>query len=318
MARVLITGASGFVGRHLIAELNAAGHHEIVGLSSRPRPPLPAGRSIVCDLLDADLTRRVLKRYRPEVIVHLAGQAYVPRAATDPAGTLITNAVGQINLLEGCRTIGLDPIVLIASSAEVYGIADPKDMPLTEDQPLRPGNAYAVSKLAQDMYGLQYFLSYGMRIVRVRPFNQIGPGQSDRFVIAGFARQIAEAEAGIADPVLLVGNLQAQRDFLDVRDSVRALRLLAHERYAGEVFNLASGVPRSISSMLEMLLDMSSLKIDIRQDPARMRPADLPILAGDASKLREATGWSPSLEISQSVKDTLDDWRQRVRRRGTG
>jgi GDP-4-dehydro-6-deoxy-D-mannose reductase len=314
VTRALITGASGFVGRHLAAELDAHGTFEIIGISSRPRPPLDHGRLIVCDLLDADLTRRVLERYRPDTIFHLAGQAYVPRAVIDPAGTLITNAVSQINVLEACRAVGLDPVVVVAGSAEIYGMASPTDMPLTEDQPFRPSNPYAVSKLAQDMFGLQYALSYGMRIVRARPFNHVGPGQSDRFVLSNFARQIAEAEAGLADPVLLVGNLDARRDFLDVRDVVRAYRLLADARFAGEAFNIASGIGRSIRDLLGLLLSRSAVDIEVRSDPARMRPSDLPVLIGDASRLRDATGWTPEIPIEQSIADTLDDWRGRVRR----
>jgi GDP-4-dehydro-6-deoxy-D-mannose reductase len=238
----------------------------------------------------------------------------VPRAVIDPAGTLITNAVSQINVLEACRAVGLDPVVVVAGSAEIYGMASPTDMPLTEDQPFRPSNPYAVSKLAQDMFGLQYALSYGMRIVRARPFNHVGPGQSDRFVLSNFARQIAEAEAGLADPVLLVGNLDARRDFLDVRDVVRAYRLLADARFAGEAFNIASGIGRSIRDLLGLLLSRSAVDIEVRSDPARMRPSDLPVLIGDASRLRDATGWTPEIPIEQSIADTLDDWRGRVRR----
>jgi GDP-4-dehydro-6-deoxy-D-mannose reductase len=171
-----------------------------------------------------------------------------------------------------------------------------------------------VSKATQDLLALQYFLSYRMRIVRVRPFNHIGPGQSDRFVVSSLARQIAEIEAGKADRVLLVGNLDACRDFLDVRDVVRAYQLVAVEAYVGDVFNVASGHTRSIRSVLDQLLSLSSIDIIVRKDPARLRPSDVPNLVGDATKLRLAVGWKPEIEIEESLSDTLNDWRRRVQR----
>lgn len=266
---------------------------------------------LVCDLLDPGHVARVVKRYRPDVIFHLAAQAYVPKAVAAPADTLINNAVSQINVLEACRAAGVDPVVLIVSSAEVYGVARPEDMPLDEEQTFRPTNPYAVSKIAQDMLGLQYHLSYGMRIVRARPFNHIGPGQSDRFVVSSFARQIADAEHGRVEPIILVGNLDAQRDFLDVRDVVRAYLAVARPEAAGEVYNVASGIPRSIGSVLDMLLARATIAITVGQDPSRMRQADIPVLYGDAGKLRRETGWVPEVAIEEALADTLDYWRTR-------
>lgn len=312
--RALITGAAGFVGRHLTALLAQNGDSELFGIESRPGTSIPHLRMVTCDLRDDLLTRSVIRDYHPDYIFHLAAQANVPIAVASPSGTLINNAVAQINVLEACRAASLDPVILVVSSAEVYGAAAPEDLPLTEQQPFRPANPYAVSKVTQDMLGLQYYLSYGMRIIRVRPFNHIGPGQSDHFVVSSFARQIAEIEAGLADPVVRVGNLAAQRDFLDVRDVVRSYELVAQPEFAGDVFNVASGIPRSIRSILDQLVALSTAGITVQEDPARLRPSDVPVLIGDASKLTSRTGWQPRVAIEQSLADTLDFWRERVQR----
>ncbi|HEX5167320.1 MAG TPA: GDP-mannose 4,6-dehydratase, partial [Thermomicrobiales bacterium] len=244
-----------------------------------------------------------------DVIFHLAAQSYVPQAFAAPSDTISNNVTAQINLLEGCRAAGLDPTILIVGSSEEYGQIAPEDVPLTEDQPFRPVNPYAVSKIAQDMLGLQYALSFGMRIVRVRPFNHFGPGQSDRFVLATFARQVAEAELGRIEPVVLTGNLDARRDFLDVRDVVRAYRMLIEFGTPGEVYNIASGVAHRVGDLLDRLIDQATIAVDVRLDPARTRPSDTPIVAGDAGKLRSATGWEPLYSTDQSLRDTLDYWR---------
>jgi GDP-4-dehydro-6-deoxy-D-mannose reductase len=311
--RILITGASGFAGRHLVGQLSASTDWEITGLQAHTASSLPGARMLVCDLLDADLTTRVIARQRPDIIFHLAAQAYVPKAVANPAETLVNNIVSQVNLLEACRDAKLNPIIVVVSSADIYGDVPSEQSPIVEQQPFRPRNPYAVSKATQDMLGLQYFLSYRMRIVRVRPFNHIGPGQNDRFVVSSLARQIAEIEAGCADPVLLVGNLDARRDFLDVRDVVRAYQLVARDEFAGDVFNVASGVARPIRAVLEQLLSLSTASVTVREDPARLRPSDIPSLVGDASKLRAAVGWEPSIAFEQSIADSLDAWRRRIR-----
>jgi GDP-4-dehydro-6-deoxy-D-mannose reductase len=312
--RVLITGASGFAGSHLARWLQASTDWQITGLQSRPVAAIPEMQMLVCDLLDVDLTERVIDHHRPDIIFHLAAQAYVPKAVANPSETIVNNVVSQLNLFEACRKAQLDPIIVVVSSADIYGDVESSQRPIVEDQPFRPRNPYAVSKATQDLLALQYFLSYRMRIVRVRPFNHIGPGQSDRFVVSSLARQIAEIEAGKADRVLLVGNLDACRDFLDVRDVVRAYQLVAVEAYVGDVFNVASGHTRSIRSVLDQLLSLSSIDIIARQDPARLRPSDVPKLIGDATKLRLAVGWKPEIEIEESLSDTLNDWRRRVQR----
>jgi GDP-4-dehydro-6-deoxy-D-mannose reductase len=309
---VLITGAGGFVGRHLIAELESETDWAIIGLQTKASTPGTRARMLSCDLRDADLVARVIDRYRPDVIIHLAAQSYVPKAFASPADTIVNNISSQVHVLEACRAVEIDPIVLVIGSSEEYGSAPPEDMPLTEDQPFRPANPYAVSKIAQDMLGLQYWLSYGMKIIRLRPFNHIGPGQSDRFVVSNFARQVAEVELGLAEPVVLTGNLSARRDFLDVRDVARAYRMTVDRGQPGEVYNLASGTPVQVGELLESLTSMATVSIAIRHDPARMRPSDTPLLYGDATRLRRATGWAPRIQIKQSLRDTLDYWRNQL------
>lgn len=310
--RALITGVSGFVGRHLVEHLRQATGWRLIGIQGRQRGEIPGVETVVCDLRDRPHLERVIRYYRPDYVFHLAAQSYVPKALAEPAETLVNNAVAQINLLESIRAAELDPVILVVGSSEVYGGPGPEAMPLDEEQPFRPENPYAVSKVTQDMLGLQYHLAYGMRIVRVRPFNHFGPGQSDRFVMASFARQVAEAERGLVPPVILVGNLEAQRDFLDVRDVVRAYLLVTQPEFAGEVFNVASGKPRSIRSALDLLLSLAHAKLEVREDPGRMRPSDVPIIAGNATKLRQATGWAPRIPFEQTVADTLDWWRTHV------
>jgi GDP-4-dehydro-6-deoxy-D-mannose reductase len=315
MRRALITGASGFAGRHLARRLAASGAWEVIGLSARPHTAGPElHHHLTCDLLNADLTRRTILHWRPDIIFHLAAASYVPRSFSDPAGTLVNNVVGQVNLLEAVRLLDPPPTVLVVSSSDVYGLVYPEELPVTEAQPFRPVSPYGVSKLAQDMLGLQYHLSYRMPVVRVRPFSHVGPEQSDRFAIASFARQIAEAEAGLAPAVLLVGNLDVERDLLDVRDVVRAYEMVARPELAGQVFNIAGGRSWSMREIVARLLALATVSMEVRQDPSRVRPTDIAVLRGDATSLREATGWVPEIPLENTLADTLEYWRRTVRR----
>ena len=313
--RVLITGAAGFVGRHLAAHLLARGEDEVWGLV-RPARSVeeldPAVRPLRADLLDRAQVTAALRRARPDAIYHLAAQSSVARSLEDPLPTLLNNVGGQVNLLEAVIECGLEPRILVVGSSDEYGPTRPDELPVVESRELRPISAYAVSKVTQDLLGHQYFATHGLPIVRVRPFGHTGPGQADTFVAAAFARQIAEIEAGRREPPIKVGYLDGQRDFTDVRDVVRGYRLLLARGVPGEVYNLGSGRPRTIQSVLDGLLGLSATRPAVEPDPALMRPTDVPVQYADCSKLRAATGWRPEIPFEQTLADLLDDWRRRV------
>lgn len=218
----------------------------------------------------------------------------------------------QVHLLEALRAAGLDTRLHIAGSSEEYGEVHDGEVPVKESNPLRPLSPYAVSKIAQDLLAFQYFKSYGMWIVRTRAFNHEGPRRGDVFVTSSFAKQIALAETGKGPPVLNVGNLEARRDFSDVRDVVRAYWLVLELGVAGEVYNIGSGKAWRIADVAEMLIDMAKVPIEIRHDPARMRPSDVPLLQADTTKFRAATGWEPQIPFETTLRDTLEFWRERV------
>jgi GDP-4-dehydro-6-deoxy-D-mannose reductase len=299
--RVLVTGATGFVGRHVLDALRTGGHEPIAVGGPNDGPP-----AIALDLLDPDSVRRVVEDAAPDAIVHLAGQAFVPQSVADPLGTLAVNAGGTAYVLEAVRAARARVRVLVVSSAEVYGIARPERMPLDETAVVRPGNAYAASKLAAEAYALAWQRSYGLDVVVARPFNHIGPGQDARFVVASFARQLADIAAG-APAVMHVGNLEAQRDFLDVRDVAAAYVLLIANGRAGEVYNICSGRTVAIREVLRQLITIARVPVEIRDDPDRMRASNLPILSGDATKLRAETGWEPRISLAASLRDIYAD-----------
>lgn len=313
----LITGAGGFAGTHLLAELDRETDWNLVGLGLKVRTSPTRATMLGCDLLDADLVRRVVSRQRPDIVFHLAAQTYVPKSFASPEATLANNTLGQLHLLEALRAENLDAVVLIVGSSEEYGLVRIDDLPITEDQPFRPVNPYAVSKITQDMLALQYHLAHSMRIVRVRPFNHCGPGQSDRFVLANFARQVVEAELERIEPVILTGDLNAERDFLDVRDVVRGYRLAVEHGAAGEVYNIASGQAWRIGGLLERLIARGKVPVEVRQDPTRLRPSDTPRVVGDATRFRTATGWQPRIAMETSLNDIIEDWRRRLRSAST-
>jgi GDP-4-dehydro-6-deoxy-D-mannose reductase len=251
---------------------------------------------------------------RPEAVVHLAGQAFVPPSIADPLPTLATNAAGTAHVLEAVRAVSSRsaPVrTLVVGSAEVYGIQPPERMPIDESVPLRPENPYAASKAAAEMYAGAWSRVYGLDIVVARPFNHIGPGQDARFVVPSFARQLAEIAAG-GPRVISVGNLSAERDFLDVRDVARAyVALLANGR-SGNVYNVCSGRSVAIQEVLRSLITIARVPVEVREDPERMRPSDLPVLFGDASKLRAETGWEPQFTLAASLRDIYADACERL------
>lgn len=316
--RVLVTGASGFVGGHLAAHLLKTGD-AVLGLSesgqwSKATPPGIAQRvrlepwnvvtGTVAGLAD------LLSRKRPEAIIHLAAQANPQQSVADPRGTWTVNLFGALNLLEGIRAAAIEPApaVVLVGSGVSYGNPAPEHLPVTERCPPRPNNPYAASKAAADLLGIQHFLSHGTRVVLARPFNHAGPRQSDSYALSSFAKQIAEIERGRRERIE-VGNLQVVRDFTDVRDIVRAYRLLAEKGQPGEAYNIGTGRDDSLESLLETLRGLAKVPVSVHVDPARVRPVDQPRLLADASKLRAQTGWEPQFTIEQTLSDMLDYWR---------
>ena len=314
--KALITGISGFVGSHLAEYLLAHTDWQVAGTVYGPYQNI-AGLCSQLELYPAELSRLpvvefVLEQARPDVIVHLAAMAVTGKSWRDPAMTLQINVGMQANILQAMVNLGLDCRVIVIGSSEEYGAVSPEHLPADEETPFRPLNPYAVSKVAQDMLGLQYYLSHGLDVIRVRPFNHIGPRQSLGFVAPDFASQIARIEAGLQEPVMRVGNLEAKRDFTDVHDVVRAYHLLALGGEAGEVYNIGSGEAHSIQQVLDHLVGQSTVPIRVEPDPERMRPSDIPLVICDYAKLHACTGWQPSIPFTQSLTDVLDYWRTQV------
>lgn len=312
--RALITGISGFVGSHLAEYLLEATDWEIAGTVFGPYGNI-ADLCGQLELYPAELSRLdvvtfILEQARPDAIFHLAAQPLVSASRRNPWGTLETNIRMQLSLLEGVAQVKPDCRVLVVGSSEEYGQVSPEDLPVDEDTPLRPMNAYALSKVAQDLMGLQYHLVDKLHIVRVRPFNHIGPRQRLGFVVADFASQIAAAEAGLQAPVIAVGNLDARRDFSDVRDVVQAYAALMTQGAPGQVYNVGAGTSHSILEILDTLLAMSRVPIEVQQDPSRMRPSETPDIVCDATRIRALCGWRTTISLEQSLQDVLDYWRQ--------
>lgn len=264
-----------------------------------------------CDLLDAGRVREVLNEARPDVIVHLAAQSVPAHSVSSPAPTLNTNIFSTLNILESAAQACPDAVILNIGSCEEYGDTRPGTVPLSETAELRPTNPYAVSKVAQDMLGFQYWKSKGLKVVRCRPFNHFGPRQSPVFVASSFARQIAEIEAGIkTERVMRVGNLGAARDFLYVKDVVDAYLLLSEKGVYGEVYNVCSGVPTMIREIAHTLLSLANVKIDIIEDSTLVRASETMVVYGDGAKLK-ALGWSPQCSLAEGLGSLLDFWRAR-------
>jgi GDP-4-dehydro-6-deoxy-D-mannose reductase len=313
--RAFITGVGGFAGSHLSDYLLEQTDWQVTGCVLPGWDCSHLDDRVTClelDLRDRMAVRATLDQVAPDVIFHLAAQAFVPVSWQDPWDTLENNIRAETNILDGLVKLGAKPRVMVVGSNEEYGLVRPQDLPLREDSPLRTNSPYAVSKVAQDLLGLSYFLSYTLPVMRVRPFNHIGPRQSEGFVAPAFAKQIALIEAGRQEPVIQVGNLSAQRDFSDVRDVVRAYHLVVTKGQPGEVYNIGSGQPRTVHSLLETMLSLSAAQIRVEFDPERMRPSDTPVVYCDAKKLRDATGWTPSISFEQTLRDVLDDWRARI------
>ena len=300
--RALITGAGGFVGHHLTRHLEEAGD-EVVG-TDRSHDG--------CDILDAPALLELFRRVRPDAVYHLAGASDVGGSWSTPQATFRANAEGTLNILWAARETDVDR-VLTVGSADVYGKVDPIDLPLTESAPLKPVSPYAASKVAADYVALQSFLGFGQNVVRARPFNHLGPGQTDRFVAPALAGRIATNERN-GETKVKVGNLSPKRDFTDVRDVVRAYRLLVERGRAGEVYNVCSGEAIAIQELADQFIALARIDMELVPDPDLARPVDIPVLLGDCSKLSADTGWERSIPLSTTLADLLDDRRDRLER----
>jgi GDP-4-dehydro-6-deoxy-D-mannose reductase len=296
--RALVTGARGFVGSWLTAHLVENGD-EVVAIDHE------------VEITDGDAVRAAVLAAAPDVVYHLAALASVGRSWTDPNEVLRVNATGTLYVLEAARACPRPPRVLMTSSAEVYGAVPEELLPVTEDAPLAPVTPYAASKVAAEYLGVQAHLAYGLAVIRMRPFNHVGPGQSAAFVVSALAQRIVEARRNGADSIV-VGNLAARRDLTDVRDVVRAYRLLAERGVAGEVYNVCSGRDIAIADVALQLQSLAGVELRFEVDPELNRPVDVPVVRGDFTKLHEATAWEPSLSLEQTLLDVLEQWSERA------
>jgi GDP-4-dehydro-6-deoxy-D-mannose reductase len=344
--RILITGITGFAGSHLAEYLLQRGDVEVYGacrwrsrldnLSALARQGRLNRRGVdaivrsenelrdvtdphAVNLLQGDMAdpyqmETLIRVVKPQRIFHLAAQSFVPTSWSAPAETFSINTLGQIHLFEAIRAAGIDPLIHIAGSSEEYGLVYPDEVPMKESNPFRPLSPYAVSKVAQELLATQYHHSYELKTVVTRGFNHTGPRHGPVLSCSSFARQIAEIEAELSPSVLYVGDLTPKRDWVDVRDVVRGYWLALEKGIPGQVYNIGSGTTRTIRSMLDILLSFSHVDIDVRQDSARLRPSDVPILWADDSKFRSQTGREPKISFEQTMKDLLDYWRERIER----
>lgn len=297
--KALVTGAGGFVGQALVAHLEAAGD-EVVGVDHATGP----------DITDPAGVREAVERYQPDAVYHLAAVTHIGASWEAPLEVFRVNAEGTLNLLSACAATGVGR-VLVVGSADEYGAVRPEDLPLTEEAPLRPLTPYGASKVAADYLALQAFLGQGLPVIRVRAFNHSGPTQSERFMIPGLARRIAAAERDGRKEVP-VGSLEPVRDYTDVADVVVAYRLLVERGEPGEVYNVCSGVGRSVAEVADALLALARHAIELVPDPSLLRPVEVPRLVGDNRRLREATGWAPAVPFEQTLAAVLDRWRAEV------
>ena len=317
--KILITGAAGFVGAYairLFAEKGFAVHAAIL-----PQEQLAPEPEALCtvhhfDLLDPVQTAALLQSVQPEQILHLAAQSSVALSWKQPQLTADLNITGTVNLLEAARDLPQLPRILLIGSAEEYGSVQPGaegEQLVPESAPLRPVNIYAATKAAAEQIASVYFAAYGLPVICVRAFNHFGPGQREIFVVSDFCKQTAEIECGLREPVIRTGNLEARRDFTDVRDIVRAYAMLLESGIPGEIYNVGSGRTAAISEILGMILSGSTVPVQHVLDPQKLRPAETAYLAADTAKLRRDTGWAPEIPTAQTIADTLAYWRQKLK-----
>ncbi len=317
--KVLIFGITGFAGSHLaeyiLDNIEEAEVYGTIRWRSNRRNVTAFESKIKlydCELRDFKSVCEVIEAVKPKYIFHLAGHSFVPASWNSPNDTLINNILGELNIFEAVRKISPDCRILISCSSEEYGIVYEEELPIREENPLRPLSPHGVSKAAQDLLGFQYFHSYGLDIVRTRAFNHTGPRQSEVFATSNFAKQIAEIEAGLRIPVVYVGNLDSRRDFIDVRDVVYGYWLALQKGKAGDVYQICTGNAYTIRQILNTLMNLSPIgkSVEIKVDPSRIRPSDVPVLLGSYKKFYRVTGWEPKIAIEKTITDLLNHWRR--------
>jgi GDP-4-dehydro-6-deoxy-D-mannose reductase len=304
--RILVTGAGGFVGGHLVPSLKDDGH-DVVGTSIEGDGDLRR-----LDVRDPRLVDEVVADVAPEAVFHLAGQSSVSLSWKEPALTYEVNANGTHYLLEAIHRHVPECRVHVAASSDEYGKVSADECPIDETAPLRPVSPYAVSRVAGEWIARMFHESFGLGVVVTRGFMHVGPGQPASFATADWARQIARAEAGLSDPVVMTGNLETSREFGDVRDVVRAYRLVLELGQPGEAYNVATGEPHELREVLDVLIRFATVDIEVRTDPAKLRPVDFPVLYGDSGKLERLTGWKPEFRLEDTLADVVTYWRDRV------
>ncbi len=321
--KVLITGITGMAGSHLAEYLLGQGNCEVHGTFRwRSNKDNISGfeKDLYlheCELREPHAVIRLLQEIRPQRIYHLASQSNVAASWNSPRETLVNNITAQLNIFEAVRYLELlDTRIHIAGSSEEYGMVYEHELPVKETNELRPLSPYGVSKVAQDTLAYQYYKSYGLHVVRTRAFNHTGPRRGDVFVTSSFARQIVEIETGTREPVIRVGNLEAKRDFTDIRDVVKAYVIALERCEPGSVYNIGSGTACSIKQVMDLLLGMSKLIIEVKEDPARIRPSDVQVLICDSSRFIEKTGWKPQIPFKKTLSDLLEYWREKIGRKG--
>ncbi len=314
MKKALIIGAAGFVGNYLIDHIQKNCIWSITVTKMKHECISRNGVDIRdLNILNYDEVKTLINDVRPDYIFHLAAQSSVALSWENPALTVDVNIKGSLNVLNSIRELDYKSKILLIGSGEEYGLVKESEIPIVEDNTLRPGNLYAVTKACQNMIGNLYAKAYDMHVMMVRAFNHIGPNQTPQFVVADFCKQVAEIEAGKREPVMRVGNLAAKRDFTDVRDVVRAYVILIEKGIPGEIYNVGSGKAISIQEILNKIIQLSSISVSVEVDPAKMRPVDVPVIEADIRKLNECTGWSPQITLDSTLKETLDYWREIIK-----
>ncbi len=324
MKKILITGINGFVGSHLAEYIINNNLGEVYGTYrtknedfSNTKQVRKKVELIECDITDSYSVDKTIEEVKPDYIFHLAAQAFVPSSWKSPIETLNTNIIGSLNLFEAIKKNNKNIVIQIAGSSEEYGLVKEDEVPIKETNPLRPLSPYGVSKVSMDLLGYQYHQSYGLKIIRTRAFNHEGPRRGESYVTSNFAKQVALIEAGEQEPLVRVGNLEAKRDYTDVRDMVRAYWLAVEKCIPGEVYNIASGKAYVIKSIIDILQKLSKKEFKVEQDPKRLRPSDVEILLGDATKFKKQTGWEPEISFEKTMEDLLDYWREKIKLNNT-